>query len=228
VTSNKKRGPSAGAARPQITSERIVEAGLETLAADGFDALSMRRLAERLGIKAASLYNHVSDKNQLLALMADAICAQIPDLDSSEAWRRQLEALARALRGVLMAHRDGARVLAATPPIGSHRMRLIEQVLRATQIAGFSPSKTVDVASTLNSYVVGFVLDEAQGSAGDASSRKRVHRETKRWIQSLPRETYPTLRSLSSELIDAPAERRFEFGLTALLDGFELQLRKRS
>lgn len=78
----------------------------------------MRRLAEKLGIKAASLYNHVKDKDELLALMANAICAEIPDLDHSKPWREQAERMALQVRTVLMAHRDGARVLAATLPVG--------------------------------------------------------------------------------------------------------------
>src|SRR5499427_9941909 len=84
--------------RPQVTRERIVQGALEVLNKEGFDGLTMRRLAERLGIKAASLYNHVTDKDQLLALMADAICAEIPDLDHAKPWRRQLETMARQVR----------------------------------------------------------------------------------------------------------------------------------
>lgn len=214
-------------ARPQLTRARVVQKALEVLNQEGFDGLTMRRLADALGIKAASLYNHVGDKNELLALMADAICAKIPDLDSSKPWRQQAEAMGRQFRRVLMEFRDGAQVLAATPPVGPNRLRLIEQLLRALKDAGFSPAEVAAAAFVANSYVVGFVLDETFGRPTDAASVKRMMEQAKRWFKALPPEQYPTLVSLSDELIDTPADTRFEFGLRALLDGFELKLRKR-
>jgi TetR/AcrR family transcriptional regulator, tetracycline repressor protein len=161
----------------------------------------------------------MSDKQELLVLMADAICAEIPDLDPSKPWREQAEAMALEVRRVLMAHRDGARVLAATPPAGPNRLRRIEQGLRALLSAGFSPEKTADACFVMNSYVAGFVLDEMLGSPGDQASAKR-------WFKSLPKERYPTLVSLASELIDARAGRRFALGIRTLVDGFGLGLSK--
>ena len=219
--------PEPHTARPQLTREQVVRRALEVLDDEGFDRLSMRRLAERLGIKAASLYNHVRDKEQLLALMADAICARIPDVDHSKPWREQAETMALQVRRVLTTHRDSARVLAATPPAGPHRLRLIEQMLRALVAAGFSPTRVADAAFVINSYVVGFVLDETLGIPTDAASAKRMREEARRWFKSLPRDQYPTLVALADELVDAPAERRFALGLRALLDGFELRLSKR-
>jgi len=214
-------------ARPQVTRERIVRDALAVLEAEGFDGLTMRRLAERLGIRAASLYNHVRDKDELLALMADAICAQIPDLERAKPWRRQLETMARQVRRVLMAHRDGARVLAATPPSGPHRIRLIEQILVALRSAGFGSAMTADAAFVMNSYVVGFVLDETLGEPRDAAAAKRRRDEARRWFKALPQADYPTLIALADDLIDSPADRRFELGMRALLDGFELGLTKK-
>ena len=130
-------------------------------------------------------------------------------------------------RRVLMAHRDGARVLAATPPVGPHRLRLNEQVLRALVSAGFSPEKTADASFVMNSHVVGFVLDETLGSPRDTGSAKRMREEVRRWFKSLPKERYPTLVSLADELIDAPADRRFALGIRALLDGLELRLSRK-
>jgi len=214
-------------ARPQLTRRQVVEKALEVLNQEGFDGLTMRRLAEALGIKAASLYNHVGDKDELLTLMADAICAKIPDVDPSKPWRQQAETMGRQFRRVLMEYRDGARVLAATPPVGPQRLRLIEQLLRALKSAGFTPSEVAAASFVANSYVVGFVLDETLGRATDAGSVKRMEEQARRWFKSLPAEQYPTLVAIADELIDAPADARFEFGLRALLDGLELRLRKK-
>ena len=210
-----------------LTRDAIVRVALAVLNDEGFDGLTMRRLAERLGIKAASLYNHVRDKNELLALIGDAICAEVPGLDVSKPWRQQLEATALDVRRVLMAHRDGARVLAATPPAGPHRLRLIEQVLRALTTAGFPPATVADAAFVMNSYVVGFVLDETLASPPAGVSAKRLREEGRRWFKSLPPDQYPTVVALADELVDAPPERRFVLGLQALLDGFASGLRRK-
>jgi len=215
------------AARPQVTRERIVQGALDVLNEQGFDGLTMRALADRLGIKAASLYNHINDKDELLALMADAICAAIPDLDRLRPWREQAETMARQVRRALMAQRDGARVLAATPPVSPHRIRLIEQVLHALKGAGFSPAMIADGSFVMNSYVVGFVLDETLGHPRDAAAAARRREEAKRWFKSLPPKEYPTLIALADKLINSPADRRFELGLRALLDGLELSLSKK-
>ena len=221
------RWAEAEPASPQVTRDGVVRRALEVLDEDGFDGLTMRRLAEKLGIKAASLYNHVKDKDELLALMANAICAEIPDLDHTRPWREQAERMALQVRTVLMAHRDGARVLAATPPVGPHRLRLIEQLLHALVGAGLSRARVVDAAFVMNSYVVGFVLDETAGYPADSASAKRMREEGRRWFKSLPRQQYPTLVAFADELVDAPADRRFKLGLRALLDGLQLESSKK-
>jgi TetR/AcrR family transcriptional regulator, tetracycline repressor protein len=222
-----RRWSDRESARTRVTRDQVVRRALDVLQAEGFDGLTMRRLAERLGIKAASLYNHVSDKDELLALMADAICAEIPELDRSRPWREQVETMALHVWRVLMAHRDGARVLAATPPVGRHRLRLIEQNLHALISAGLAPARVADASFVLNSYVVGFVLDEAHGNPRDSAIAQRMREEGRRWFKSLPRQQYPTLVALADEIIDSPAERRFKVGLRALLDGFEQGLERK-
>jgi TetR/AcrR family tetracycline transcriptional repressor len=177
-----------------------------------------------MGIKAASVYNHVRNKDNLLALIADAICGQVSDIDQASAWRDQLHALAVQFRRALVAHRDGARIVAATPPLGPNRLRIIEQVLRALVSAGFSTVEAADVASVHNSFVVGFVLDETLGGANDKASLRRTREAGRRWFKSLSRDQYPTLVDLADQLVGASTDRRFSFGVEALLDGFASRL----
>lgn len=213
--------------RPRITREQVIQGALKVLDEEGFEGLTMRRLAEQLGIKAASLYNHVSDKDELLALLADALFEEAPEPDPGKSWREQLEAMARYLRRVLLAHRDGARVLAATPPLGPNRLRLIEQLLHTLISAGFSATEAANAGSVFNSYVVGFVLDETLGNPQETTSFQRVQEEVKSWFQSLPKEQYPTLVALADDLVSATPEQRFGFGVRVLLDGFEHRLSKK-
>lgn len=156
-------GNAAPGSRVALDRERLVRVALELLDEVGLDELSMRRLAERLGVTAAALYWYVRDKNELLGLLADAISAEMPLPDPSRPWRRELEALARGARRVALAHRDAARILVATLPTGPHRLRAIDAVLGLLTRAGFSPADAADAAYVLNVYGVGFMLDEALG-----------------------------------------------------------------
>ena len=216
--------PEGSPPRPRVTREEMVRLALDILDKGGIDGLAMRRLAERMRIKAASLYNHVTGKEELLTLIADAICGELAGITSCGDWRAQLETVAIRFRHVLLAHQDGARVLASTAPVGPNRLRIIESVLNALVRAGFSAAEATDAAWVHNSYVVGFVLDEALGRAIGTVSSRRSREKGKRWLKSLSKEQYPTLVALANEVADVRPNRRFEFGLRALLDGFELRL----
>src|SRR5215469_6392403 len=106
-------GDASQGNRAPLDRERLVDEALALLDEVGLDDLSMRRLAERLGVTAASLYWYVRDKDELLALLADAISGEIPLPDPDLPWREALEVGARNLRRIAVSHRDGARVLAA-------------------------------------------------------------------------------------------------------------------
>src|SRR5215470_3835884 len=109
--------------RQPLDQARIVRAALELLDEVGLDELTMRRLAEQLGVQAASLYRHVHDKDELLVLLGDEISGEIPLVNPSGSWQAQLKDMARNVRKGLLAHRDAARLLAITPPIGPRRLR---------------------------------------------------------------------------------------------------------
>jgi AcrR family transcriptional regulator len=154
---------AAHESRGALDRERLVRVALDLLDEVGLDDLSMRRLAERLGVTAAALYWHVRDKNELLGLLADAISAEMPLPDPSRPWRAELEALARGARRVALAHRDAARILVATLPTGPHRLRAIDAMLGLLTRAGCAPADAADAAYVLNVYGIGFMLDEALG-----------------------------------------------------------------
>ena len=202
-----------------------MKAALEVLQVEGFDGLTMRRLAAQLGVKAASLYNHVRNKDELLALVADAICAEIPPPVPGLGWREQLQRGGRAIRRVLLAHRDGARVMAATPPYGPNRLRVIEDLLRVLDEAGFRRAEIADVSFVLSSLVIGFVLDESMGAQILPGSPGEQREAARRWFKSLPADRYPNFARLADAFAQSTGERRFELAMGALLDGLERRRR---
>src|SRR4029450_11662368 len=109
--------------RPQLTRERILEEALTVIAHDGANALTMRRLAARLGVVPGALYNHVRNKQQLQDLLLDGVLAEVNvHLDPSLAWTEQLKVLAHRLRQVLEAHPEVAGILKTRDPLGPHSL----------------------------------------------------------------------------------------------------------
>src|SRR5215211_5137859 len=113
--------------RPRLTRQRVVAEALAAIAQDGAQALTMRRLATRLGVVPGALYHHVGNKQQLQDLVLDGVLAEIDfDLDSSLAWTEQLKVLAHRLGQVLEAHPGIAAILKTRDPLGPHSLALAE------------------------------------------------------------------------------------------------------
>src|SRR5215831_16000339 len=139
--------------RRALDQAQVVRAALALLDEVGLDELTMRRLAEKLGVKAASLYRHVRNKDELLVMLADEISAEIPLTEVAGGWREQLTAMAWNVRRGLLAHRDAARVLANTAPFGPRRLAHIEAVLRTLRDAGLTPRDAAAAAYHVNNFV---------------------------------------------------------------------------
>lgn len=216
--------------RRNLSQARIVSAALALLDEVGMDELTMRRLAEKLGVKAASLYRHVRDKDELLVLLADEISGEIPLVRESGPWRRQLAEMARNVRRGLLRHRDAARVLAATPPFGPRRLRHVESVLRVLRGSGMSAGDAARAAYHCNNFVTEFVADEIRTTTALVGkphrSRKAAFEAVHKHFKSLPQDQYPTLVELADELSDDDADALFEFGLEVWVRGLETLTRR--
>jgi AcrR family transcriptional regulator len=164
------------AERVGLTREQVVRAALDLLDDVGLAGLSMRGLADRLGVKAASLYWHLRDKEQLLDLLSESILGEVPESPDGP-WRPALEAFAHDYRRVLLAHRDAARVVAGFQS-GPAALRRYERLIASLLAAGFPASDAADAAVLLfGQYVPAFVADEAAGSpppAGDSGDDYRA------------------------------------------------------
>jgi len=211
---------------PALDQRQIVQAALGLLDEVGFDGLTMRSLAKKLGIKAASLYWHVRSKQELLSLLAEEICAPMREPDWTLPWRNRLDILGNEYRRVLLAHRDAARVLASSgAPTGPNRLRLTEIVLRTLLDAGFGHKEAVYAGFMLNDYVVMFVSEETQYPNAEAESGSEDSSSSLRnWFEALPPNDYPSLVALADYLIDSDADERFRFGIEILRNGLETRL----
>jgi TetR/AcrR family tetracycline transcriptional repressor len=200
-------GQTGGFRKPEagpLTREGIIDAALNLLNQAGLNRLSMRKLADALGVQAASLYWHIRNKSELLQLMADKICEDMHWPEATDMpWRERVRGGMVSYRKALLRYRDSAEIFADTPPLTPHRLRLIESLYQTLRQAGLSREEVALSADLLNNYVIGFVMEEVR-FAGQAE--KRVGDEA------------PSPEILSD------MEKRFRFGLDIILDGIQARL----
>jgi TetR/AcrR family tetracycline transcriptional repressor len=217
--------PAAGS-RAGLARAHLVEAALDLLQEAGLDALSTRRLAERLGVKSPALYWHVHNKDELLGLVADAICAGmvLPEADLS--FRQRLEAIAGEYRRVLIAHRDATRLFAEQAPTGPHRIKLYDAAVGAFLDSGFAPPEAVAMATFYRNYLLGMIAEETRQTG---SARSQTLPPTAALGIELSQlgdkaSDYPHLQGTAGLLAGIDPAELFQIGLKVLLDGMECRL----
>jgi AcrR family transcriptional regulator len=152
-------GPAGPDRRAQLTRERVMAAAISLADRDGIESLSMRKLAQELGVEAMSLYTHVRNKNDLLDGMADAVISQIPVSADGTDWKTSLRQLALAARSVMLRHPWAPRAVEAQAGI-----------LRQ---GGFSIAQTHHALHILGSHLLGFtpaLFDDSGGLQPEAAT----------------------------------------------------------
>lgn len=137
-----------------LSRERLVEAALSLVNEDGLEGLSMRALADRLEVKAASLYWHVRDRRELLALLAESILDSAGHPRRAAMWRGGVENAAAALARVVAAQRDAARILLEAPEAIRHS-DAYAGLKAQLEAGGLTPAEAADTASMVVTYVIG-------------------------------------------------------------------------
>src|SRR5262249_42140192 len=149
--------------------------------------------------------------------------------DASGGWRDQLTEIAWNVRRGLLAHRDAARVVAATAPFGPRRLRHIEVLLRVLRDAGLGPREAARAAYHCNNFVTEFVADEARFAAfagTEGAGRRKVFAEARRHFKSLPRQDYPTIVELADDLTENDPDALFQFGIDIWMSGIAALARR--
>lgn len=179
--------------RPAPTENReqrraeIVRAALELLEQGGLEALSLRRVAQVLGMHAPGLYWYIEDKQELIDLLAQAILDEAFGGDGvkgpaeGEGWEPWLTETAVRIRRVLLSHRDGARVVAGAYLFRTHSITdMLETAIEAMERDGYSRDMALHCTITVMRYTTGIALDD------QASPRDRRHEIMRRLKEGLP------------------------------------------
>jgi AcrR family transcriptional regulator len=136
-----------------LTRERLVESGLELINEEGLEGLSMRALADRLEVKAASLYWHVRDRRELLELLAESILDGVSRPRTRATWRQTAQAIAEALRARVGKQKDANRILLEVPE-SLERSDTYTDLAGQFQAAGLSLAEARDVTRLAMTYVI--------------------------------------------------------------------------
>lgn len=212
------------AAEPKLDTEAIVTAGLETLQAEGLDGLTMTKVAERLGVRAASLYWHVRNKEELVDLLADALSARhnVAQYAVAGDWRGSITAMMRAMREHALTYRDSGRLLAGRFSTSGGQLRNIEAILGTLRGSGLSDHDASYALFMLSSLTLGFISGaQSPLSASVASGQTaRSYLDTlKEELSALPEDEFPNTTALAGDLTEPDLASRFDFALKCVLDG---------
>lgn len=212
-----KAPPPRSDGDPQAVSplslERIVAAAIELLDAEGIGGLKMRRLADRLGAGAMSLYWHVTNKEAVLDLALDAVfdCRGLPEMDADEDWRVHVIRMLEDWRAVMLRHTWSAALLPRRA-LGPNILDRLERLGKALSKAGVVDAELNAAIWSLWNYVIGATVTRASfdlSSAEMAAGQQRLSRLS---------EHYPTIER-SRLLLDSDWDGTFRRGLDFLLDG---------
>jgi AcrR family transcriptional regulator len=222
-----RRPRRAAPSRQPLTQELVVEAAIAVLDAEGLEAVTMRRVAQELGTGPASLYAHVSDKQELRELMLDRVAAEIrlPAEPDPARWREQLKEVAMEIRRVYTSHRDIAKVSMGLIPTGPNLLAIAESQLSLMIAAGVPPKIAGLAVDTLGMYIDADAIEDTFYTAtvkGDEDPWEHFHKyiaQIRDYYKALPTDRYPHIVSLVDDLTDEGGAERFEFGLDVLLRG---------
>jgi AcrR family transcriptional regulator len=202
--------PTAG----RLTLEAIVDAAAELVAAEGFEALSMRRLAKQCGVGAMTLYGYVRTKEELLAALADRFFGEVElPLADDGPWQEQVAHVFRSVRRVFLDHPELLPIVATQRLEGIAAYRGAEAIFAALRTAGLDDQEVVNAFDALTAFTIGSVQRETglRTRGGGALPG----------IGQLPAEEFSHVIRLAGPLVTRDPERDFEAGLDLLIRGIE-------
>jgi AcrR family transcriptional regulator len=230
-----------GERRARLTRDQIAATAIALADAEGFEAVSMRRVAGELGAGTMTLYHYVRNKRELMSLMDDAIMGEllVPEGELWGDWREALAAIARRTKASFERH---PWVLTALRGVegGPNSLRHVEQSLAAAARTGLDPRQQLELIAMIDDYVFGYVTRGAAARAHAPEVEELLESVPSAHIEffeSLLRTgDFPhveqlfgghDLRQALPKLVELFADQgRFERGLQRLLDGIALEVER--
>ena len=207
--------------RARLNRERVLQTAIKLADEDGLEKLSMRRLGEGLGVEAMSLYNHVSNKEDLLNGMIDTLYGEIELPSHDDDWKTALRKRSVSVRQVLLRHPWANGLMDSATSPGPGTLRHHDRVLGTFRNGGFSLAMTAHAFSALDSYVYGYAKQEKALPFDDGEQAAAMANVM---LAQLPASEYPYLYELMAKHVLQPGynyAEEFSFGLDLVLDALE-------
>jgi AcrR family transcriptional regulator len=206
---------------PQIplSRERILLAAIHLADEGGLESLSMRKIAQELGVQAMSLYNHVANKDDLLDGIVDIVIGEIKVPDLGVDWKTAMRRRAHSAHEVLLRHPWATMPIVSRINVGPAMLRYIDTTLGCLCEAGFSIEMVDRAWNAIDSHIYGFTLQELNFPIETTEYAKVAQS----YLPQIPADKYPYMNRLTQHLIDGHYDgiADFNFGLELILDGLE-------
>jgi AcrR family transcriptional regulator len=193
---------------------------------EGLEGLSMRKVAQALGVQAMSLYNHVANKEDLIDGMVELVVSEMLVPEVGRDWKGEMRRRAIAMRQVLLRHHWAAGPLMSRVNVGPVVLCYIDRTLGCLQAGGFSLVMADHIWNLMDSYIYGFTIQELKFPFEPTDYAEAA----KMGLALVPADLYPHMHGLAIEVMERRYDglHDFEFGLEMLLDGLEHLLGERS
>ena len=212
----------AATPRRALSRELIVATALEVLRAEGMDAVSMRRVASELGTGPASLYAHVTGRDELLDLLYDQVVGTIPLFEPDPArWREQVTQLWIDSRDALARAGDIARYSLGRVPMGPNALRIAELTMTVLRAGGVPDQAVAWAVDVVGMFVTAEAVEDAVTArlAREGRDPQEYYDQVHAYFAGIPADRFPVIAALVPQLMNGTGDERFRFGLELLVGG---------
>jgi len=202
-----------------LTAEKVVRKAIKLADAQGFEALSMRKLASALGVTAMSLYNHIAGKDDLLDLMLNQVVAEFESPAIGGEWEEMMRRRAHSMRSTLLCHRWAATLLISRITLGEEIMRDIDATIGCLVTAGFTYAQADWARNAIDSHVYGYTMQELNFPVAPEEYKAAATR----YLPMISKTDYPFMHEAAVQIADGKYNgmTQFDFGLALILEGLK-------
>lgn len=204
-----------------LTRHRVIQEAVALADTSGVTALTMRALANRLGVEAMSLYHHVKNKTEILDAMVDAVFAEITLPHPQTDWLPAMRDRATSMRTTLLHHPWAITLMDSRKTPGEATLTHHNAVIGCLRQAGFTIAGAAHAFSLLDSYTYGFTQQELSLPFTEPTETTAVATDI---LNQLPQDKYPHLTEMIINHALNPTynyTKEFHIGLDLILDGLE-------
>lgn len=209
----------SGATRVPLNREKVLHTAVQFADEHGLAALSMRKLAQTLGVEAMSLYNHVTNKDDLLDGIADLVVAEMGVPEIGGDWKAAMRARAIAAHEALLRHPWANGLIGTRLNVGPAMLRYVDATVGCLRAAGFSYQLADRAWNAMDSHIYGFTLQQVNFPLQPDEYASAAQQ----FLPRIPADRFPYMNALSQLVIDGKHTgiADFNFGLNLILDGLE-------